>query len=51
MVHHAAPEQVARAIEEIGQGTRLQAIARHAAMAEGMPRRQWLHIGEERAAA
>ena len=50
MVHHAVPELVAAAVAEIGVARRLRAAARHLP-AINSPRRQWLHIGDGRAAA
>jgi pimeloyl-ACP methyl ester carboxylesterase len=48
MVHHSAPEEAAAAIGEIDRARRLAAAAERAT---ATPRRQWLHIGESRAAA
>jgi pimeloyl-ACP methyl ester carboxylesterase len=49
MVHHLAPDEIAAAIDEIGQARRLRAATTLAAGTS--PGRQWLHIGESRAAA
>jgi pimeloyl-ACP methyl ester carboxylesterase len=48
MVHHSAPEEVAAAIDEIGRARRLGAAAERTGSTPG---RQWLHIGDGRAAA
>jgi pimeloyl-ACP methyl ester carboxylesterase len=50
MVHHSAPEEVAAAIDAIGQARRLRAVA-HRGEASASPLRQWLHIGDGRVAA
>ena len=49
MVHHSAPEEVVAAIGEIGKARRLEAAAGPEPSAS--PGREWLHIGDGRAAA